>query len=107
MGYGYYSNGLLEGIIIGNMMHPAGTTMYTGGGYNGQALLYPNGQVVDSNGYQVGTYQNNQFVPMCNGPLLSQPAPINNQPVVIESFPSIVDIGFVVLLIFLILTLMF
>jgi len=76
MGHGAYgSNGLLEGIIIGNLMHPQGTTVYSGGGYNGQALLYPNGQVVDENGYQVGTYANGQFTQMQNGPMVAQPAP--------------------------------
>lgn len=74
MGYGY-SNGLIEGMIIGNLMHPTGTTVYSGGGFNGNALLYPDGRVVDQNGYQVGTYQNNQFVPVQNGQMVAQPAP--------------------------------
>lgn len=88
MGYGYYGgNGLLTGLIIGSMMHPYGTTMYGGGGYaGGSALLYPNGQVVDQNGYQVGTYLNGQFTPMANGPMVAQQAPMQSQgqPVVIQ-----------------------
>jgi hypothetical protein len=39
MGYGY-CNGLIEGLIIGELMHSAGTVAYSGGGYNGNALLY-------------------------------------------------------------------
>ena len=74
MGYGY-SNGILTGLIIGNMMHPQGTTVYTGGGYNGgSALLYPDGRVVDQNGYQVGTYVNGQFTAQAGG-MVAQPPP--------------------------------
>lgn len=76
MGYGY-SNGLVEGLIIGSLMHPAGTVAYTYGGYSGPALLYPDGRVVDQNGYQVGTYVNGQFTAVQNGALIAQPAPQN------------------------------
>lgn len=76
MGYGY-SNGLMTGLIIGDMMHPQGTTVYSGGGYGGQALLYPNGAVVDSTGHQVGTYMNGQFMPVQNGQMMAQPVPVD------------------------------
>lgn len=87
MGYGY-SNGILTGLIIGNLMHPSGTTAYTGGGYSGSALLYPDGRVVDQNGYQVGTYQDGHFNAMQGG-MVAQPAPTDAaeppaQPVVIK-----------------------
>lgn len=75
MGYGY-SNGMLTGLIIGNMMHPQGTTVYQGGGYaGGQALMYPDGRVVDQNGVQVGTYLNGQFTAVQNGSVIAQPVP--------------------------------
>jgi hypothetical protein len=75
MGYGY-SNGLLTGMIIGNMMHPYGTTWYTGPGmYGNNAVLYPNGQVVDQNGYLVGTYAGGQFSPIQNGGMVAQQVP--------------------------------
>lgn len=76
-GYGYGS-GLVQGMIIGNLMHPSGTTVYSGGGYNGQALLYPNGTVVDQNGMQVGTYVNGVFTPMQGG-FVAQQAPSEGQ----------------------------
>lgn len=83
MGYGY-SNGLIEGMIIGNMMHPQGTVLYNGGGYNGDALLYPDGRVVNAQGYQVGMYQNGQFAAQQGG-MVAQPAPqVPAQPVIIE-----------------------
>ena len=85
MGYGY-SNGLVEGLIIGNLMHPQGTTVYSGGGYDGQALLYPDGRVVNQEGYQVGTYANNQFTPQAGG-MVAQPAPPQAappQPVIVK-----------------------
>jgi hypothetical protein len=90
MGFGY-TNGLLTGLIIGNMMHPTNTVVYSGGGYNGNALLYPDGRVVNQQGYQVGTYQNGQFSPV-NGGMVAQPAPADavqyqnspTQPVVLE-----------------------
>jgi hypothetical protein len=87
MGYGY-SNGLLTGLIIGNMMHPTGTVVYAGGGYSGNALLYPDGRVVNQSGYQVGTYANGQFVPM-EGGLVAQPAPPDFQP----PRPAIIENG--------------
>jgi hypothetical protein len=75
MGY-HYNNGLMTGLIIGSMMHPYGTVMYAGPGmYANNAVLYPNGAVVNQQGYQVGTYVNGQFVPMQNGPMVAQPAP--------------------------------
>lgn len=89
MGYGY-SNGILTGLIIGNMMHPQGTTVYNGGGYaGGSALLYPDGRVVNQQGYEVGTYANGQFSPVANGPMVAQAAPADAQqqaarPAVIE-----------------------
>jgi len=74
MGYGY-SNGLLTGMIIGNMMHPHNTVIYAGGGsYNNNALLYPDGRVVNQQGYQVGTYNNGQFNAV-NGGMVAQNAP--------------------------------
>lgn len=77
MGPGYYHNdGLLTGLIIGNMMHPQNTVVYAGGGaHNGNALLYPDGRVVNNQGQQVGTYQNGQFVETPNGPVVAQPIP--------------------------------
>lgn len=77
MGAGYYHNdGLLTGLIIGNMMHPQNTVVYAGGGaHSNNALLYPDGRVVNQNGQQVGTYQNGQFTEMQNGPTVAQPVP--------------------------------
>lgn len=77
MGPGYYHNdGLLTGLIIGNMMHPQNTVVYAGGGaHNGNALLYPDGRVVNQQGQQVGTYQNGTFTEMPNGPVVAQPIP--------------------------------
>ncbi len=87
MGYGY-SNGMLTGLIIGNMMHPQGTTVYSGGGYSGgNALLYPDGRVVDQNGYQVGSYSNGQFTAQQGG-MVAQPAPadaVQSTPVVVQN----------------------
>lgn len=75
MGYGY-SNGLLTGMIIGNMMHPHNTVVYAGGGaHSNNALLYPDGRVVNQQGQQVGTYQNGQFTETPNGPVVAQPIP--------------------------------
>jgi len=75
MGY-HYSNGLMTGLIIGSMMHPYGTIMYTGPGmYYNNAVLYPDGRVVNQNGYLVGTYAGGQFNPIQNGPMVAQPAP--------------------------------
>ena len=77
MGSGYhYNNGMLTGLLIGNMMHPTNTVIYAGGGvHNNNALLYPDGRVVNQNGQQVGTYQNGQFTEMQNGPVVAQPIP--------------------------------
>jgi len=105
MGYGY-SNGLLTGMIIANMMHPTNTVMYVGPGqYSNNALLYPDGRVVNQQGYQVGTYVNGQFTPMQNGPMVAQQVPsdagatqVQPQPVVINSGPSATEIfGMVIL----------
>ena len=96
MGYGY-NNGLLTGLIIGNMMHPHGSVMYTGGGaYNNNALLYPDGRVVDQSGRVVGTYINGQFTSVQNGQIVAQPVPADAgaqpvappQPVIINTGPS-------------------
>jgi len=79
MGY-HYNNGLMTGLIIGSMMHPYGTVMYTGpGAYYNNAVLYPNGQVVNQQGYLVGTYAGGQFNPVQNGPMVAQPAPADAQ----------------------------
>lgn len=86
MGYGY-SNGMMTGLILGNMMHPTGTTVYTGGGYGGQALLYPDGRVVDQSGYQVGNYNNGQFVAQQGG-MVAQPVPSDAQPVPVTVEPA-------------------
>ncbi|CAB4133216.1 hypothetical protein UFOVP250_71 [uncultured Caudovirales phage] len=109
MGYGY-SNGLLTGLIIADMMHPQGTVMYNGGGqYNNNALLYPDGRVVNQQGYQVGTYQNGQFTAV-DGGMVAQPvpqdavqpaAPPQAQPVIIQqSGISDVDIALISILMF-------
>jgi hypothetical protein len=89
MGYGY-SNGLIEGLIIGSLMHPAGTQVYGGGGYQGQALLYPNGMVVDQNGNQVGMYQNGQFTAVQGG-MVAQQAPANAQQYMQQPAPVVVE----------------
>lgn len=100
MGYGY-NNGLLTGMIIANMMHPHNTVMYVGPGqYSNNALLYPDGRVVNQQGYQVGVYQNGQFMPIQNGGMVAQQVPqdagatqVQPQPVVIQSAgPSFGDI---------------
>ncbi len=83
MGYGY-SNGLIEGMIIGNLMHPTGTTLYNGGGYGGQAVLYPDGRVVNQQGYEVGTYNGGVFNPVQNGQFVAQQAP-QQPPVIVQS----------------------
>lgn len=104
MGYGY-SNGLLTGLIIADLMHPQGTTVYTGGGYNGNALLYPDGRVVNQQGYQVGQYSNGQYTPV-DGGFVAQPVPQDAgvqqpapQPVVVNN--NSFDGGDVAVIIFL------
>lgn len=89
MGYSYH-NGFLTGLIIGNMMHPYGSMMYTGPGvYANNALLYPNGMVVNQQGYQVGMYQNGQYQNVSNGQYVAQAVPQDAQqqpqPVVIQN----------------------
>jgi hypothetical protein len=75
MGYSYHS-GLMTGLILGNLMHPYGTVMYAGPGiYTNNALLYPNGQVVNQQGYLVGNYINGQFIPVQNGAMVAQAVP--------------------------------
>ena len=104
VGYGY-NNGLVTGMILGNMMHPHNTVVYTGGGtYNNNALLYPDGRVVNQNGQQVGVYQNSIFTPINNGPIVAQPLPVDvvaqptPQPVVIQQETSASDAVVMVLL---------
>jgi len=92
MGY-HYSNGLMTGLIIGSMMHPYGTVMYTGPGmYYNNAVLYPDGRVVNQNGYLVGTYAGGQFNPVQNGPMVAQPAPADAgaQPVQQPQQPQVI-----------------
>jgi hypothetical protein len=111
MGYGY-SNGLLTGMIIGNMMHPQHTVMYVGPGtYSNNALLYPNGMVVDQRGYQVGMYQNGVFTPVAGG-MVAQSVPadaghqqVQPQPVVIQQ--AGMSVGEVIGIIFLVLACIF
>ena len=76
-GYGYhYDNGFMTGLIIGNMMHPTGTVMYVGpGAYANNAMLYPNGSVVDQTGHVVGTYVGGVFTPVQNGAMVAQQVP--------------------------------
>ncbi len=74
MGYGY-SNGMLTGLLIGNMMHPHNTVVYSGPHSTGSTLLYPDGKVVNGNGQQVGTYDGQTFSPMQNGPIVAQQLP--------------------------------
>ena len=108
MGYGY-SNGLLTGLIIGNMMHPHGSVMYTGGGaYNNNALLYPDGRVVDQSCRVVGTYINGQFTTVKNGQIVAQPVPADAgaqamppaQPVIINTGPTADEIAVALLIVF-------
>lgn len=116
MGYGY-SNGLIQGMIIANLMHPHNTVMYVGpGSYSNNALLYPDGRVVNQQGYQVGVYQNGVFTPV-NGGMVAQQVPadagatqVQPQPVVIQQAgPSagdviaIIMLGFVAVILFIIL----
>lgn len=76
-GPGYhYDNGFMTGLIIGNMMHPTNTVMYVGPGtYANNAVLYPDGRVVNQQGYVVGTYVNGVFTPVQNGPMVAQQVP--------------------------------
>lgn len=106
MGYGY-SNGLITGLIIGEMMHPANTVVYTGGGaYSNNALLYPDGRVVNQQGYLVGTYTNGTFTAIQNGPMVAQPVPQDAgmqqappRPIVVEDESEGLQIAIVILLI--------
>lgn len=88
MGYGY-TNGLVQGMILNQLMFPRGTTVYAGGGYQGNALLLPDGCVADGSGNQVGVYQNGQFTPMQGG-MIAQPAP--QPPVVVDDSPSAMNV---------------
>ncbi len=74
MGYGY-SDGFVEGLILGHLLFPTGTTTYTSGGYAGNAVLLPDGRVADERGYQVGTYVDGKFTPVTGGALIAKPAP--------------------------------
>jgi len=81
-------------MIIGNMMHPMNTVVYTGGGvYSNNAFLYPDGRVVNQQGYLVGNYTNGNFVPVQNGQMVAQPIPSDvqiqqPQPVIIQNDSS-------------------
>lgn len=112
MGYSY-TNGLLTGMIIGGMLHPHGTILYTGPGiYANNAVLYPNGNVVNRQGYVIGTYVNGVFVPVENGAMVAQSVPADAgavqpqvvQPVVVQQTSNTMQImygiaGFLILLI--------
>ena len=78
MGYGYM-NGMLTGLIIGNMLHPHNTVVYAGQGggsnYSNNALLYPDGSVVNRQGYLVGNYVDGVFTPVTDGPMVAKPVP--------------------------------
>ena len=114
MGYGY-SNGLMTGLLIGSMMHPHGSTMYMGGGmYNNNALLYPDGRVVNQQGYQVGMYQNGQFTNVQNGQMVAQNAPADaysssqpQQVVIVKTGPTAGEIFMGVLVVLAIIILLF
>lgn len=102
MGYGY-SNGLLTGMIIANMMHPQGTAMYAGpGSYGNNALLYPDGRVVNQQGYLVGNYQNGQFSAVSDGSMVAQAVPQDafqqQQPIQVAQPVVIQDKGGAILL---------
>lgn len=84
MGFGY-TNGLLTGLIIGNMLHPHHTVMYTGPGmYANNALLYPDGRVVTNQGVHVGNYTNGTYTAVSGGRVVAQPAPAD----AIQSAPA-------------------
>lgn len=86
MGYGY-ANGMLTGMLIGGMLHPHNTVMYAGPGmYANNALLYPDGRVVNQQGVHVGNYVNNVFVPVTGGAVVAQTIPqeVAPQPVVVR-----------------------
>lgn len=76
MGYGY-SDGVIEGLILGRLLFPPGTTVYAHEGYTGNAVMLPDGRVADKDGYQVGTYVEGKFTPVGDGPrqLIAKPAP--------------------------------
>lgn len=90
MGFGY-TNGLLTGLIIANMMHPHNTVVYNGGGqYSNNALLYPDGSVVNKQGYLVGNYVDGQFKSVSNGPMMAKPVPAdaNGEPIAQTQSPQ-------------------
>jgi hypothetical protein len=72
-------NGMMTGLIIANLMHPHNTVMYTGQGggssYSNNALLYPDGSVVNRQGYLVGNYVDGVFTPVADGPMVAKPVP--------------------------------
>lgn len=101
MAYGY-NNGLLTGLIIGGMMHPHHTVVYTGPGVHANnALLYPDGRVVNQSGVLIGTYQNGQFTSIENGGVVAQQVPHDagqqqaqqQQPVPIVIKDNSMDVG--------------
>lgn len=104
MGYGY-SNGMLTGLIIGNMMHPHNTVVYAGpGSHSNNALLYPDGRVVNQHGQQVGTYTGGSFTPLENGPVVAQPLPADVQ---VEKETSVLTYIVYFILIALVIILLF
>ena len=116
MGMGYhYSNGLMTGLIIGSMMHPHGTVMYNGyGSYSGNALLYPNGSVVDQSGRLVGSYVGGVFNPVMGGQIIAQQVPSDAmvqqvaqpQPIVVQNHTDPTAVFIVLCLMCFILILM-
>ena len=94
LGTGYmYNNGFIQGLLIGHLLHPKGSIPYTGGGYGGNALVYPDGRVVNKDGYQVGTYNDGQFNPV-EGGMVAKRMQVMERPITvttwtIEDFVSI------------------
>lgn len=96
MGYGY-NNGLMQGLLIGHLLHPTGTVPYAGGGYGGNALLYPDGRVVNKDGYQVGTYNDGQFNSV-EGGMVAKQVPVEAPPVAVTTWTGWEIFGFCVAL---------
>lgn len=92
MGYGY-NNGLMQGLLIGHLLHPTGTVPYAGGGYGGNALLYPDGRVVNKDGYQVGTYNDGQFNSV-EGGMVAKQVPVEAHPVAVTTWTGWEIFGF-------------
>ena len=74
----------------GDLMAQIYFTIYLPGSYYNNAILYPNGYVVNQQGYQVGTYANGQFIPVNNGAMVAQQAPqdAGGQPVQQQTQPQ-------------------